>query len=131
MLSSADYTRYMNDLQILKMSPQLSSSPPFNFTIPQHYQQQHNSIPAYAPESQQQRPPLLPVKQELLGMGAEELIKLAKNPGLTKYFQEQIQQCSQMRHKFYEVLTEQGDGADLLTRLAYDCTGNFIIQVDS
>ena len=56
------------------------------------------------------------------------MIKLAKNPGLTKYFQEQIQQCSQMRHKFYEVLTEQQDGADLLTRLAYDCTGNFIIQ---
>lgn len=71
---------------------------------------------------------MLPDKRTLLTMNGEELIKLAKNPVLTKPFQEMIQRDIQVRQKLCGVLTTERVGADFLTQLAYDGTGNFIVQ---
>jgi hypothetical protein len=108
----------MAEFMVLKTSPPFNSSP-FHFSTPDH--------PNITKSPQQ----MLPDKRTLLTMNGEELIKLAKNPVLTKPFQEMIQRDIQVRQKLCGVLTTERVGADFLTQLAYDGTGNFIVQVGS
>jgi hypothetical protein len=65
----------------------------------------------------------------LLKMKNNEIVDLAKTSQSSKLLQQHIQESSEVRQKFYALFNDAKYGTSILTRLASDGCGNFVIQV--